>query len=109
MKKHFNDLSAAEDERLACLAEELAEVIQVICKIQRHGYASKHPADLNGMTNRKLLEKELGDVEARICLMVDNGDIHRLTIEEWAEEKYDAFAYLHHQKMPLPPAPKEDK
>ena len=45
MTEHFNKLTPAEDERLAMLAEECAEVIQIVSKIQRHGYDSWHPDD----------------------------------------------------------------
>ena len=34
----FNELSPAEVERLAILAEEMGEAIQVIGKVLRHGY-----------------------------------------------------------------------
>ena len=44
--EHFNRLSPAEDERLTVLAEECSEVIQAICKIQRHGYESFNPDEL---------------------------------------------------------------
>ena len=37
MTEHFNGLTPAEDERLAMLAEECAEVIKIVSKIQRHG------------------------------------------------------------------------
>jgi hypothetical protein len=36
----FNQLTDAEAERLALLAEECGEVVQVIGKILRHGYES---------------------------------------------------------------------
>lgn len=57
----FNQLTAAEAERLAILAEECGEVVQVIGKILRHGYNSHHPD--GSPTNRSLLEKELGDID----------------------------------------------
>lgn len=56
--KHFNKLTPAETERLAILAEECGETIQVIGKILRHGYESFHPKDY-ATTNRTLLENEL--------------------------------------------------
>ena len=57
------NLTPAEAGRLAMLAEECAEVIQIVGKILRHGYDSYHPADPE-TTNRDLLAKELTDIEA---------------------------------------------
>ena len=37
MDDHFNNLTPGEAERLAILAEECGEVIQIIGKILRHG------------------------------------------------------------------------
>ena len=59
--EHFNQLSPSQDERLACLLEEMGEVIQIIGKIQRHGYRSYHPDNL-AESNRDLLMQELGHV-----------------------------------------------
>ena len=97
---HFNNLSPAEAERLALLLEELGEVQQIIGKILRHGYESTHPK--GGMTNREKLEKELGDVHARIRLMWNAGDVHQVTILEYSDEKYERRAYLHHQPPEQP-------
>lgn len=63
MTDHFNQLTPAEAERLAMLAEECAEVIQIVGKILRHGYDSYHPDDPS-VTNRDLLAKEITDVAA---------------------------------------------
>ena len=71
-----NGLTAEENERLALLSEECAEVIQVIGKIQRHGFESRNPDNLTGQTNRQLLQKELGDVDAAITLMHKKSDLH---------------------------------
>lgn len=43
--KFSNNLSDAELERLAYLAEECGEVQQIIGKIIRHGYESYSPND----------------------------------------------------------------
>lgn len=92
-------LSPAEAERLALLAEECGEVIQVIGKILRHGYESRHPD--GGPTNRQLLEKELGDVFAACDLMWhDHGDrdINRDQINNARFTKHGKVKkYLHHQ------------
>lgn len=74
--KHFNNLTPAEAERLAMLAEECGEVIQVVGKILRHGYESYHPNDLfNGHpkpgaeNNRDLLANEVCDLLAVVQMM----------------------------------------
>lgn len=59
---HFNGLSPEHAESLALLAEECAEVIQIIAKIQRHGQFSHHP--VSGEQNWVTLQKEVGDVLA---------------------------------------------
>jgi NTP pyrophosphatase (non-canonical NTP hydrolase) len=96
MGKHFNGLTPAEAERLALLAEEMGEAIQVIGKILRHGYESTHPG--GGPTNRGLLEKELGDVQAAITMMAHNTDVDLRSISSHREEKMENVKrYLHHQ------------
>jgi NTP pyrophosphatase (non-canonical NTP hydrolase) len=96
--KHFNNLTPAEAERLALLSEECGEIVQVIGKIFRHGYESCHPDDQQGITNRKLLEKETGDAIAAIAMLIKAGDISEQEIEHHAEEKKEnVVKYLHHQ------------
>lgn len=103
---HFNELSPAEAERLALLAEEMGEAIQAIGKILRHGYESTHPD--GGPTNRELLEKELGDVQAAITLMCNVGDLDSNDIDSYEiHKKKSVQQYLHHQHPP--PAGKEGK
>lgn len=43
MSDFTNNLTAAEQERLAILAEEMGEALQIIGKIIRHGYESYNP------------------------------------------------------------------
>ncbi len=96
-KKPFNNkLSPAEIERLALLAEECGEVVQVIGKILRHGYESYHP---NGhSSNRELLTNELGDLYAAIKMMTDTDDLKMIEVLDAAEDKKRRVAeYLHHQ------------
>lgn len=93
---HFNKLTPAEGERLALLAEELAESIQAIGKILRHGYESRYPVD--GPTNRESLERELGDVRCSLRMLCDAGDLNNGAIEIAAGRKSAAVKqYLHHQ------------
>jgi len=95
-----NNLSEAELERLALLNEEAAEVQQIISKIIRHGYSSYHPNDHDRISNRKLLEKELGDLAVAIHLMIDSKDISESRIEAFSiQKKESANKYLHHNKV----------
>lgn len=96
--QHFNKLAPAEAERLALLSEECAEVIQIVCKIQRHGYDSYNPNDENETPNRNLLEKEVGHVRNSIGLMTIQGDLSPRNINYHSAEKSTKIGkYLHHQ------------
>ncbi len=94
----FNGLTPAEAERLAILAEELAEAIQVVGKVLRHGWT---PTDhTTGITydNRAELETELGHVRNVEDLMVRRADLSEGCLEEAAATKAAKWAcYLHHQ------------
>lgn len=51
---------------LVRLAEECAEVIHIICKIQRFGPLSYHPRDPKQTPNRDLLFGEIADIKGII-------------------------------------------
>lgn len=93
----FNGLTPAEHERLAMLAEEAAEVVQIVGKILRHGYESKHPDNLNGPTNRQMLENEIADFYAIAGIMEDVKDV---TVEGEAVRQAikKKRRYTHHQE-----------
>ena len=94
----FNKLSPAEAERLALLAEECAEVVQVVSKILRHGYEKYNPCHHFRRANRLLLEDELGDVMYAIRIMCNNKDIDAAHLDRAADVKAKSVAkYLHHQ------------
>jgi hypothetical protein len=96
--KFDNGLSDAEVERLALLAEECGEVVQMVGKILRHGYHSYHPRDEARTTNRRLLTNELGNIHVAVELMIDNGDILQSNLEsDIATKKQTVWKYLHHQ------------
>jgi len=97
--QHFNELTEGEAERLAIIMEEMAEAQQVIGKILRHGYGSRHPDQPNGPTNRDMLMKELADVQVAIKMMsCDNNDICPDTMFGMFTEKEEKIKkYLHHQ------------
>ena len=97
MIESFNKLTPAEEERLAILAEECAEVIQVIGKILRHGYESDNHGKLP-QTNRQHLEEEIGNVRHIVDRMVNEGDLTYWQIEASRLHKAATIGkYLHHQ------------
>lgn len=98
--EHFNGLAPDQAERLALLVEELAEAGQVVGKILRHGYASRHPK--GGPNNRELLEIELADVLYAVNLMCETPDLNIVNIEWNVGEKAKRVRrYLHHQDSAL--------
>lgn len=95
--RHFNNLTPAEDERLALLAEECAEVIQAVAKIQRHGYNSVNPLVSGGRNNRGHLEKEMGDVRAAMIILCEAGDTDKAAVHSLADKKLrEVGRWLHH-------------
>jgi len=95
--KNFNGLSAAETERLSILAEECGEVIHIVGKILRHGYESFNPKSSRVNTNRFLLEKELGDIQAIHRIMSCANDIrHEKTKELSLDKIFKLKRYIHH-------------
>lgn len=101
--EHFNGLTPAEAERLALLIEEAAEVQQIATKILRHGYESVNPVeqaptDLDPMTNRELLHKELGHLSFATQLMMVSRDPSPHIIANAARRKAKTvWQWLHHQ------------
>lgn len=96
----FNKLTPAEAERLAVLAEEAGEVVQVVMKILRHGYESSNPDRPGDGTNRDQLCVEYGHLMAAADLMVDSKDFG--TSDLIARARYEKpkqrAKYLHHQE-----------
>jgi len=97
MSDHFNQLTPAQAERLAMLAEECGEVIQIIGKILRHGYESYHPNN-PVFSNRDLLHQELTDlfavqneIYARDRILLPYSETVKAA---WAKK----LRYAHHQE-----------
>lgn len=96
-ERSVRTLSEAEAERLAMLAEECAEVIQIVGKILRHGYESFHPNNPS-VTNRELLDDELGDVRAIAKRMIAEGDIEGdFDLSDSNAVWKRKLSYTHHQ------------
>lgn len=99
LKHEIPGLSPAEIERLACLSEELGEAQQAIGKILRHGYASCNPDVFASPTNRKNLERELGDILCVIKMMENAYDVDQTSIQNYSIKKEQKLQkYLHHQE-----------
>jgi NTP pyrophosphatase (non-canonical NTP hydrolase) len=96
----FNQLTPAEAERLALLAEEMGEALQAIGKVLRHGYESYHPAHPEGPSNRQALTREVGDVYAAVCLMCKQGDLMHVEIAERVVQKQEAVQQYLHEQLP---------
>ena len=97
MRLDFNELSAAEAEALALLAEECAETIHVIGKILRHGLHSKAPTRPCDPTNHEMLIHELGDIRAAQLLCAKYMSLDSVVIQEATEEKLkELHKFLHH-------------
>ena len=96
--QHFNNLTPAEAERLAILAEECGEILQVIGKILRHGYDSVNPCVEHAPSNRQHLAIELGDLKCVTSIMVNFDDITEAAITDACKEKTKNIRrWLHHQ------------
>lgn len=97
--QHYNNLTPAEAERLAMLAEECGEVVQMVGKILRHGYEECHPNDQHQQTNRSLLSSELIDLLAVVDLMENRGDLPlRPTAADYGKAVRRKLRYAHHQE-----------
>jgi len=98
MHKFSNELTEAQVERLAILSEELGEAQQCIGKILRHGYESYNPVVGTGLTNRRELERELGDVVFAARLLGEANDVSESGIAERMKSKRQSIKrWLHHQ------------
>lgn len=96
----MHELTESELERLALLAEESAEVIQIVNKIIRHGYLSYNPCAEGYPVNLRLLEKELGHLKLAIDTMIVSGDISAVNISKALHEKRKTInQWLHYNNI----------
>lgn len=95
---HFNQLTPAQAEALALLAEECAEVVQSVTKILRHGLHSCHPD--GGEDNMVMLSQEVGDLLAAVEIAEANGVIHHEDMRQAMHTKLRRVVkYLHHARV----------
>jgi len=91
-------LTNRQQERLILLVEEMGETTQIVGKTLCHGYASSHP-DSPHICNRMHLEKEIGDIEIIIEMLVGHRDINRKQINAYkAEKRSRKINYLHYHE-----------
>ncbi|RJO72881.1 MAG: hypothetical protein C4523_02605 [Myxococcales bacterium] len=97
-EENFNQLTPAQTELLALLAEECGEVVQIVGKILRHGLKSHHPKDEDETTNAELLAKEIGDLLiAADAVVAAQMGVTRDNITKAEERKVRSIQqYLHH-------------
>ena len=87
-----NGLTGAQEEFLDILAEEAAEIIQIVSKIKRFGYESR--CTITGIPNRELLEMEIGDFEHLKERLIRQGELRKNAIEaakKCKEEKIEKW------------------
>jgi hypothetical protein len=90
-------MTPEEAERLEMLAEEAAEVIFIIMKTLRHGYESFHP-DNPEITNRQMLEEEIGDFLGILGQMELKEDVQAINVAFHKQKKWNkSLKYTHHQ------------
>lgn len=94
----YNALTPGQVERLAKLAEECGEVVQMVGKILIRGYAGVHPRFPEDGTNRLKLEDEIGNVGCAVRLLIEAEDLSMDSIEAKADAKWPEIKkYMHHQ------------
>lgn len=98
MTEHYNGLTPAEAERLAMLIEEAGEIVQIGCKILRHGYESSHP-ETPDVTNRQLLAAEFNDLLA-VAMMMELDFPQGTAKNPKIMRVLQKLRYTHHQPAP---------
>lgn len=96
--KPFNELTPAEVERLALVAEECGEVIHIIGKVLRHGYESCHPD--GGPENRHLLECEIGDLVFALDFLTEHDLTPGSIVRATNSKRERVWKYFHEQRAP---------
>lgn len=98
MSNFTNGLNPAEEERIQCLAEEAAEIVQACMKVLRHGYGSINPDDPSAIDNRGDLCKEIGNFKYVLERMSCEGDLRNDIISQgYAGKALSWVRYTHHQ------------
>lgn len=78
------------EENLDILQEEAAEIIQIISKIKRFGFYSTYPQD--DTSNLSHLHQEIGDLQAMVDVLIDQGYIDITDLSHRRELKLNKLA-----------------
>lgn len=98
-----NEMTPAQIERLALIAEEMGECQQAIGKLLRHGRVGTYKGSI--YYNVEELERECGHVVYAIRLACYNGDLDKRRCNEAANAKGECIDdVLHHSHLLPPPA-----
>lgn len=79
-------MTEAQRERLAMLAEEAGEIVQIVGKILRHGYENYHPDDAEKITNKEHLFRELRDLDGVVYGMQQSGDLPITDVQSYRND-----------------------
>lgn len=82
-EKGVLSFQADELERLAMLAEQLGRTAEAVGRVTRHGWDRAH--DSIPRTNRTMLEREIGKLQAVVDFMVQRGDLEKQQMRHWRE------------------------
>lgn len=99
--KSMNNLTDAETEVLALIAEESAEVIHIVGKILRHGLSSHHP--VTNEYNDDALNREIGNLLYVIGIAVAYNLVNEVDINYAILEKAKSIEPYLHEVKPVPP------
>ena len=78
-----NEIDDKTKEILLIAQEECAEVTQAISKVFRFGFNGQY----NDVTNKAMLEEELGDFVCMICLLLDQEIVSEENVQNAAKAK----------------------
>lgn len=92
-----NKLDNLQQERLVILMEEASEVIKDVCKVLRFGFDDKNPLLEGAITNREHIEREIGDFNNAVRMLVAAGDIKASRIKIAEEIKREVISYWSNQ------------
>lgn len=79
-------LTSEEADRLLLLSEQLNSIQEAIHKTLMHGYAAVDQLS-NAFTNKRRLQKEIGDLYAIVYLLRRRGDLNHGSIQKFKKHK----------------------